>query len=99
MTLENRIVRSDGRVRTVQARADVVVDNNGEPIRMLAVVHDITEAKAAQEALHSASANLAQHARELQQLTTRSDDTAQTTHPTRRSARASSRHSNSSPKA
>ena len=72
VTLENRIVRSDGRVRTVQARAEVVVDNNGEPIRMLAVVHDITEAKAAQEALHSASANLAQHARELQQLTTRS---------------------------
>ena len=86
-TLENRIVRSDGRVRTVQARADVVVDKHGAPIRMVAVVHDITEAKAAQEALHSASANLAQHARELQQITTRSTTSPDRPHHAALSAR------------
>jgi len=69
LTIENRIVRADGRVRTLLTRADVVVDDNGTPIRVVAVVQDITEAKLAQDALRNASSDLAQHARELQGLT------------------------------
>lgn len=69
VTLEVRVIRADGRVRVVEARAEVVVDGNGEPVRMIAVVHDVTEARVAQQALESASSHLADRARELQQLT------------------------------
>ena len=66
--LEYRAVRADGRVRTFHSHGEVVVNEAGEPIRIVAIVQDITEAKLAQEALQSTSADLERRAIELQQL-------------------------------
>jgi PAS domain S-box-containing protein len=67
-TLEYRAIRADGRVRTFQSHGEVVVDQTGEPIRVVGIVQDITDAKLAQEALQSTSAALERRANELQQL-------------------------------
>ena len=70
-TLEYRGVRGDGRVRTLRSRGEVVVDDLGEPIRVIGIAQDITDAKLAQEALHSTSSELERRATELQQLALR----------------------------
>ncbi len=70
-TLEYRAMRADGRVRTLRSQGEVVVDDTGEPIRVVAIVQDITDAKLAQEALQSTSADLERRANELQQLALR----------------------------
>ena len=70
-TLEYRAMRADGRVRTLRSQGEVVVDDAGEPIRVVAIVQDITDAKLAQEALQSTSADLERRANELQQLALR----------------------------
>jgi PAS domain S-box-containing protein len=70
-TLEYRAMRADGRVRTLRSQGEVVVDDAGEPIRVVAIVQDITDAKLAQEALQSTSADLERRASELQQLALR----------------------------
>ena len=49
--LEHRIVHPDGEVRMVHRRAEVVRGENGEPLRMLGTVHDVTERKALEEQL------------------------------------------------
>jgi diguanylate cyclase (GGDEF)-like protein/PAS domain S-box-containing protein len=49
--LEHRIVRPDGQVRVVHRRAEVVRDENGEPLKVVGTVHDITERKALEEKL------------------------------------------------
>jgi len=67
-TLEYRAMRADGRVRTLRSHGEVVVDDTGKPIRVVAIVQDITDAKLAQEALQSTSADLERRANELQQL-------------------------------
>jgi PAS domain S-box-containing protein len=48
---EHRIVRPDGEVRVVHRRAEVVFDEEGEPLRMVGTVHDITERKRTEKAL------------------------------------------------
>ncbi len=63
-----RVIRSDGRVRTFRSQGEVVVDRIGTPIRVVGIEQDITEAKLAQEALQSTSADLERRAGELQQL-------------------------------
>jgi PAS domain S-box-containing protein len=70
-TLEYRVMRADGRVRTLRSQGEVVVDDTGQPIRVVAIVQDITDAKLAQEALQSTSADLERRANELQQLALR----------------------------
>jgi PAS domain S-box-containing protein len=70
-TLEFRAIRADGRVRTFRSHGEVVVDEKGEPIRVVGIVQDITEAKLAQEALQNTSADLERRANELQQLALR----------------------------
>jgi PAS domain S-box-containing protein len=60
---EHRIVRPDGEVRMVHRRAEMVRDENGEPLKMVGTVHDITERKALEEklehqALHDPLTNL-----------------------------------------
>ena len=70
-TLEYRAMRADGRVRTLRSQGEVVVDDAGEPIRVVAIVQDITDAKLAQEALQNTSADLERRANELQQLALR----------------------------
>ena len=66
--VEYRGVRADGRVRTLRSHGEVIVDQTGEPIRLVVIVQDITDAKLAQEALQSTSADLVRRATELQQL-------------------------------
>ena len=78
-TLEYRAIRPDGRVHTLRCRGEVVVDDSGEPIRLIGIAQDITDAKLAQEALQSTSADLERRAAELQQLALR---TATGPHPT-----------------
>ncbi len=70
-TLEMRAIRSDGRVRTFRNQGEVVVDHNGKPIRVIGIVQDITDAKLAQQALQSTSAELERRAGELQTLALR----------------------------
>ena len=47
--LENRIVRPDGDVRIVDGRADVVLDDAGEVIRVVGTTQDITARKKSEE--------------------------------------------------
>ncbi len=68
ISIEFRIARADGRMRVLELRADPIVDQHGEPIRLIAVVHDSTDSKRTQEALSTASSSLAKYAIELQQL-------------------------------
>jgi PAS domain S-box-containing protein len=67
-TLEYRVVRADGRVRTLRNRAEVVVDEAGEPIRVVGIAQDITDVKLAQEVLQTTSSDLERRAMELQEL-------------------------------
>ena len=67
-TLEYRAIRGDGRVRTFRSRGDVVVDDSGQPVRLVGIAQDVTDAKLTQEALQSASADLQRRATELQEL-------------------------------
>lgn len=47
-SIEHRIVRPDGVERIVQERGDVTAGPDGEPVRMVGTVQDITERKAAE---------------------------------------------------
>ena len=67
-TVEYRAVRTDGRLRTLRSRGEVVVDMAGEPIRVVGIAQDITDVKLAQEALQSTSSDLERRAIELQKL-------------------------------
>jgi PAS domain S-box-containing protein len=66
--LEYRALRADGRVRTLRSRGEVVVNDAGEPIRIVGIAQDITDARLAQEALENTSADLQRRAAELQEL-------------------------------
>lgn len=48
---EHRIVRPDGAVRTFQSRGTVVVDDLGQPVKLVGTGQDITERKQAEDAL------------------------------------------------
>jgi diguanylate cyclase (GGDEF)-like protein/PAS domain S-box-containing protein len=48
--LEHRIVRSDGAVRMIHGRGEVISDDAGRPLRMLGTGQDVTDRKAAEEA-------------------------------------------------
>lgn len=49
--IEYRMIRQDGRERNILEKADVVLDENNEPCRLIGVVHDITDKKVAEEQL------------------------------------------------
>ena len=72
------------------ASGEVVVDDSGEPIRVVAIVQDITDAKLAQEALQSTSADLERRANELQQFALRTA-TEPPAHTARTAHRATAR--------
>jgi len=76
VTIEYRALRSDGRIRSLEWQAEPIVDDAGIPIRLIAVVHDITDTKRAQQALNAASSNLAKYAEELQRLADATADPA-----------------------
>ena len=48
---EFRIVRPDGTIRWVSSRIDVVLDDDGRPVRFIGVVADVTERREAQRAV------------------------------------------------
>jgi diguanylate cyclase (GGDEF)-like protein/PAS domain S-box-containing protein len=52
--VEHKVVRPNGEVRTVHRRAEVVRGAEGEVLRMIGTVHDITERKDAEERLMEA---------------------------------------------
>jgi PAS domain S-box-containing protein len=58
--VDHRIVRPDGTVRWVHERADVLRDEEGRPVRMIGIVQDITDRRAAEEALRQSEAQLRQ---------------------------------------
>jgi len=47
--VEHRIVRYDGSERFVEARGEVYVDSTGAPVRLIGVMHDITERRSLDE--------------------------------------------------
>ncbi|WP_247234820.1 PAS domain S-box protein [Telluribacter sp. SYSU D00476] len=49
LDLFQRIIRSDGAVRIVHVRADVVKDERGKPVKVYGTIQDFTELKQAQE--------------------------------------------------
>lgn len=66
-SIEHRIVRPDGTERIVQEQADVIYDEQKQPIQMLGVVQDITDVKRIQAAIAQRDAELRQ-AREIERL-------------------------------
>ena len=48
---EFRIVRPDGTIRWVSSRIDVVLDDDGRPVRFIGILSDITERREAQRAV------------------------------------------------
>jgi PAS domain S-box-containing protein len=55
---EFRILRADGSVAVIQSRGEVVLDEKGEPVRMVGVAHDITEQRKAEERLRRSNREL-----------------------------------------
>lgn len=47
-SIEHRVVRPDGQQRVVHERGKVYRDENGQPVRMIGTVHDITDRKEAE---------------------------------------------------
>jgi PAS domain S-box-containing protein len=58
--LEERIVRPDGELRYLQSSGEVIKDDHGKPVRMLAICQDVTQRKRAEIALEQAREQLAQ---------------------------------------
>jgi two-component system cell cycle sensor histidine kinase/response regulator CckA len=53
---DHRIVRPDGEVRALHAEGEVIVGEDGTPVRMAGIGHDITERVEAQQKLDEAAA-------------------------------------------
>jgi PAS domain S-box-containing protein len=68
LDFEFRIIRPDGRVRRLHSRAELVADAEGRPLRLTGTAQDVTEVRAAAEALHETAADLGRRASELHSL-------------------------------
>jgi PAS domain S-box-containing protein len=55
---ENRIVSPDGTVRIIHGLGEVILDDAGQPVKMIGTARDITESKRAEEALRASEARL-----------------------------------------
>ena len=55
---ECRIRRTDGEIRWIWAKGRIQYGNQGEPVRMLGLVHDITERKRAEDTLRESEQRL-----------------------------------------
>jgi PAS domain S-box-containing protein len=71
---EFRIIRPDGRVRRIHSRAELIADSDGNPLRLTGTVQDVTEVRAAAEALHQTANDLGRRAAELHRLPDRSSN-------------------------
>lgn len=63
-SIDHRIVRPDGSERMVHEQAEVIVDEQGRPVRMVGTVHDVTERVRAEEALRRTHDELERRVRE-----------------------------------
>jgi ATP/maltotriose-dependent transcriptional regulator MalT len=66
--LDYRVVRPDGRIRRLHGRAEVIVDEAGRPVRLAGTVQDVTEVRAAEDALERTAAELTRRALELHRV-------------------------------
>ncbi|MDY6844239.1 MAG: PAS domain-containing protein, partial [Thermodesulfobacteriota bacterium] len=66
--IEHRIIWQDGTIRRVSETGDAICNENGEAIRMLGVVQDITKRKEAEEILEKVMMELERSNQELQQF-------------------------------
>lgn len=67
---EYRVIRPDGRVRRLHARAELTADAEGHPLRLTGTAQDVTEIRAAAEALRSLQEPPRQRDGELAKLLT-----------------------------
>ena len=51
LPIEFQITRSDGEIRTVASTAEIVFDDDGQPIRLFGTIQDITDSRRAQQEL------------------------------------------------
>ena len=58
---EYRIIRPDGHIRRLHSRAELTVDSEGSPLRLTGTVQDVTELRAAAEALQQTASDLGRH--------------------------------------
>jgi PAS domain S-box-containing protein len=58
--LDHRMIRGDGRIINVHAQSEVLRDAEGQPLRMLGTIVDITDRKTTEEALRAANLRLAE---------------------------------------
>lgn len=65
---EYRIIRPDGRVRRLHSRAELIADADGHPLRLTGTAQDVTELRAAAEALNQTASDLGRRAAELHRL-------------------------------
>jgi len=66
--IEYRIVRPDGEQRTIQERADIVLDpHTRKPAKLVGIMQDITDRKRAEAQLQGANQQLAEQVQALQQ--------------------------------
>lgn len=56
--IDHRIVRPDGGIRVVHKQAEVLLDEQGRPARMIGTVQDITERKQAEQTLRDKDTHL-----------------------------------------
>ena len=61
--LDYRIVRTDGRMRRLRGRAEVIVDDDGRPTRVAGTAQDVTEVWVAEDPLGGTAAELARRSR------------------------------------
>jgi len=59
-SLEERIKRPDGTVRILDSLGEVILDDDGAPVKVIGVCQDITERKQAEVALHESEKTLRQ---------------------------------------
>ncbi len=57
---DHRVIMPDGTERIMQGRGEILLDSQGEPIRMFGIVQDITESKRAADALQRSEEQLRQ---------------------------------------
>ncbi len=58
---EERILRPDGTIRTLQSQGEVVLDEDAKPLRLVGICQDITERKRTEEALRESR----EHSRQI----------------------------------